>query len=115
MSTGGNSNDHDFTVGIAPDGQSAQWLCFRGSCGFKGGVTVGGASRPAKLQTGGQPARAHSPAVSHEQHGMLSLHKKGLCTTAESRGMEMVSARQLADISWRPAYISTPNMSGACR
>lgn len=49
---GGNNNDHDLTVNITPDGQSAQWLCFRASCGFKGGVTVGSSPAPAKLQTG---------------------------------------------------------------
>lgn len=49
---GGNNNDHDLTVNITTDGQSAQWLCFRASCGFKGGVTVGSSPAPAKLQTG---------------------------------------------------------------
>ena len=54
VAAGGNNNDHDLTVTIGPDGQSAVWLCFRASCGFKGGVNVGNAAPATKLRTGAE-------------------------------------------------------------
>jgi len=41
---GGSNNDKELSVLIEPDGQSARWNCFRGSCGYVGSVTVGGSS-----------------------------------------------------------------------
>ena len=60
---GGNSNDKELAVTISDDGQSATWLCFRGSCGFTGGVTVGENSKqqPAS-KIAGRAATLKGPA-----------------------------------------------------
>ena len=44
---GGSSAEHCFSITIDPDGQTAKWKCFRATCGFQGGYTVGSPYRPA--------------------------------------------------------------------
>ena len=44
---GGSSAEHCFSITIDPDGQTSKWKCFRATCGFQGGYTVGSPYRPA--------------------------------------------------------------------
>jgi hypothetical protein len=74
VAAGGNNNDHDLTVTIGPDGQSAVWLCFRASCGFKGGVNVGNAAPATKLRTGAAAPAGVASCALHLRLRCLSLH-----------------------------------------
>ena len=46
---GGDSKEKQFSILISDDGNSASWRCFRGSCGFSGGVST---AEPGRSRSG---------------------------------------------------------------